>query len=119
MGVLLVTPLVLAFPDLFKVVGKARRAELGALLALLTTACFLIFSDRLLFTLRLHVLAFAVFPFVIWAAIPFGVSGCGIPKGQGGGGIPPVPTSEWAKKQVLRFAQDDKAGGSQIRVAKS
>jgi PAS domain S-box-containing protein len=78
MGVLLVTPLVLAFPNLLKVVGKARRAELAALLVLLTTACFLIFSDRLLFTLRLHVLAFAVFPFVIWAAIRFGVSGCAL-----------------------------------------
>ena len=38
-------------------------------------ACFIIFGDLPLVAVRLHVLAFAVLPFVMWAAIRFGVSG--------------------------------------------
>ena len=45
-------------------------------LLLLGVACFIIFSDQRLLPFKLHVLAFAVFPFVLWAAIRFGVSGC-------------------------------------------
>lgn len=76
MGVLLVTPFVLAFADLSRVRPRLRIAELTALVLLLSVACFFIFTDRTLFALRLHVLAFAVFPFVIWAAIRFSVVGC-------------------------------------------
>jgi integral membrane sensor domain MASE1 len=78
MGVLLLAPVVMTFHNLFKIRNTAQIAELVALLALLATACFAIFSDHLFAALRLHVLAFAVFPFVIWAAIRFGVSGCGL-----------------------------------------
>jgi len=78
MGVLLVTPLIVTFPALVNVVGKTRRAELAALLALLTIACLIVFHDPLFFALKLEVLAFAVFPFVMWAAIRFGVSGCAL-----------------------------------------
>src|SRR5882762_9821865 len=74
-GVLLVTPLALAFPNFLQIRPRVRIAEFAALLLLLTVACFIIFGDLPLFPVKLHVLAFAVLPFVIWAAIRFGVSG--------------------------------------------
>jgi PAS domain S-box-containing protein len=75
MGVLLVTPLVLTFPNLLGIRPRVRIAEFAALLLFLTVACFIVFGDLTLVPVRLHVLAFAVLPFVIWAAIRFGVSG--------------------------------------------
>ncbi|HJS98852.1 MAG TPA: MASE1 domain-containing protein [Terriglobales bacterium] len=78
MGVLLVAPLALTFPSLWKIRSQLRLAELTALVLLLSVACFFIFTDRTLFALKLNVLGFAVFPFVIWAAIRFGVSGCAL-----------------------------------------
>jgi two-component system, chemotaxis family, CheB/CheR fusion protein len=45
---------------------------------LLSVACFIIFSDQRWLPFKLHVLAFAVFPFVLWAAIRFGVGGCAL-----------------------------------------
>jgi len=73
-GVMLVTPLVLTLPSLFRIRERERVAELAALLVLLTAACFVVFGDLHLIPLRLHVLAFAVLPFVMWAAIRFGIS---------------------------------------------
>jgi len=73
-GVLLVTPLVFALPSLLAM-PRPKLAEFGALLALLTTACLIIFGDLALIPIRLHVLAFAVLPFVMWAAINFGIGG--------------------------------------------
>lgn len=78
MGVLLVAPLALTFPSLWKIRSRLRIAELTALVLLLSVACFFIFTDRTLFALKLNVLGFAVFPFVIWAAIRFGVGGCAL-----------------------------------------
>src|SRR5271169_5835872 len=75
MGVLLVTPLVLTFRSLLRIRSRVRIAEFAALLLFLVVACLIIFSDLTLVPVRLHVLAFAVLPFVIWAAIRFGVSG--------------------------------------------
>src|SRR5216684_4402721 len=75
MGVLLVTPLVLTFPNLLRIRPRVRIAEFAALLLLLTVACFIVFGDLPLIPVKLHVLAFAVLPFVMWAAIRFGVSG--------------------------------------------
>ena len=77
-GVLLVTPLVLTFPALLKVRGRNPVTELAVLLLLLTTACFIVFGELPLIPARLHVLAFAVLPFVMWAAIRFGVSGAAL-----------------------------------------
>jgi PAS domain S-box-containing protein len=74
-GVLLVTPLVLALPTLLGIRPRVHIAEFAALLLLLTAACFVIFGDLPLIPIRLHVLAFAVLPFVMWAAIRFGVIG--------------------------------------------
>src|SRR6266436_4118115 len=74
-GVLLITPLVLTLPNFLRSQHRTRITELAALLLLVTAACFLIFGDPSLVPVRLHVLAFTVLPFVMWAAIRFGVSG--------------------------------------------
>jgi PAS domain S-box-containing protein len=76
MGILLVAPLVLTLPKLRKICRSVRIAEFAALFLLLSIASCLIFSDQRLLPIKSHVLAFAVFPFVMWAAIRFGVSGC-------------------------------------------
>jgi PAS domain S-box-containing protein len=77
-GVLLITPLVLTLPNLLRSPHRTRITELAALLLLVTAACFLIFGDPSLVPVRLHVLAFTVLPFVMWAAIRFGVSGAAL-----------------------------------------
>jgi len=74
-GVLLITPLVFTLPRLLEIRSQAEVAEFAALLTLLTGACFIIFGDLHLIPIQLHVLAFAVLPFVMWAAIDFGVGG--------------------------------------------
>ena len=73
-GGLLITPLVLTFLGLLKIRPWARAAEFAALLLLLTLTSLVIFSDNVLLPVKLHVMAFAVLPFVIWAAIHFGMS---------------------------------------------
>ncbi len=77
-GVLLITPLVLTLPNFLRSQHRTRITELAALLLLVTAACFLIFGDPSLVPVRLHVLAFTVLPFVMWAAIRFGVSGAAL-----------------------------------------
>ena len=77
-GVLLVTPLVLTFPDFLRSRKQIPITEFAVLFLLLTSACLLIFGDPSLVPVRLHVLAFAVLPFVMWAAIRFGVSGASL-----------------------------------------
>jgi PAS domain S-box-containing protein len=77
-GVLLVTPLVFTLPSLLGIRSQSRIAELTALLLLLTAACAVIFGDLPLIPVRLHVFAFAVLPFVMWAAIDFGVGGAAL-----------------------------------------
>ena len=77
-GVLLVTPLALRFTDLLAIRSWARIRELAILLVLLAVTCFIIFADLPLIPVRLHVLAFAVLPFLMWAAIRFGVSGAAL-----------------------------------------
>jgi len=74
-GVLLITPLVIAVAIRPTETARPSLSEFGLLLALLTTACFIIFGDFPLIPVRLHVLAFAVLPFVMWAAIRFSVLG--------------------------------------------
>ena len=77
-GVLLVTPLVLTAPNLLRIRTRVRIAEFAALLLLLTLVCIIVFGDLPLIPVKLHFLAFAVLPFVIWAAIRFGVSGAAL-----------------------------------------
>ena len=77
-GVLLITPLVFTLPSLFRIRSRAQVIELAALLTLLTTTCFIIFGDLDLIPIRLHVMAFAVLPLVMWAAIDFSVGGASL-----------------------------------------
>jgi PAS domain S-box-containing protein len=77
-GVLLVTPLVFTLPGLLRLRSRARIVELIALLALLTVACSIVFGDWPVFPIHLHVLAFAILPFVMWGAINFGIGGAAL-----------------------------------------
>ena len=77
-GVLLVTPLVFTLPGLLRLRSRPRIIELATLLTLLTGACLVIFGDLPLIPIRLHALAFAVLPFVIWGAIAFGIAGAAL-----------------------------------------
>jgi PAS domain S-box-containing protein len=77
-GVLLITPLVLTLPDFLRSLHRTRITELAALWLAVTAACFLIFGEPNLVPVRLHVLAFTVLSFVMWAAIRFGVSGAAL-----------------------------------------
>jgi PAS domain S-box-containing protein len=74
-GVLLISPLVLTFADFLKLRDAARITELAVLLVLLTAACVIIFIEPPFIAVNLHFMAFATLPFVIWAAIDFGMSG--------------------------------------------
>jgi PAS domain S-box-containing protein len=77
-GVLLVTPLVLTFPRLLKSRPWADIAEYSALLLILSAICFLVFAKPSPIEVELHVFAFVVLPFVMWAAIRFGVGGAAL-----------------------------------------
>jgi PAS domain S-box-containing protein len=77
-GVLLVAPLMMTAPDLLRIRPRARIGEFAGLLLLLAATCFIFFGDLALIPVKLHVLAFAVLPFVMWAAIRFGVSGAAV-----------------------------------------
>jgi len=72
-GVLLVTPLALRFSDLSKFSDRHRITELTVLLVFLAVTCFLVFSDLPWMSVKMHVMTFAVLPFIIWAAIRFGL----------------------------------------------
>lgn len=76
MGVLLVTPLILALRQVDNPLSTARMIELLCLVAVLTATAFFVFLEHSWLVVKLDVLAFAVFPFVMWAAIRFGVAGC-------------------------------------------
>jgi PAS domain S-box-containing protein len=72
-GVLLVTPLALRFADFLKFGDRKRINELALLVLLVAITCAIIFGDLATIPVKLHVMAFAVLPFTIWAAIRFGV----------------------------------------------
>jgi two-component system sensor kinase FixL len=72
-GALLITPLVLTAINIARPRPLAPFGELAALIFSLLFACAVVFGDVTLFHVRLAVLAFAVLPFVIWAAIRFSV----------------------------------------------
>ena len=75
-GVLLVTPLVLTIPSLFRIRGWGRLAELFCLLVILVALCTAVFNDFSIVPVRM--MAFAILPIVIWAAVRFGVSGAAV-----------------------------------------
>ncbi|MFI5090357.1 MAG: MASE1 domain-containing protein [Terriglobales bacterium] len=75
MGVLLVAPLILTFRQLGRIRGTSRAIEGAVLLAGIALTCWFIFDNRFVTRTGEGVLAFSVFPFVVWAAIRFGISG--------------------------------------------
>jgi PAS domain S-box-containing protein len=77
-GGLLVTPLILTAVRLPKLRSWDRVTEFVALQLLLTLTSVAIFTDNVLVPVKLHVMAFVVLPFVIWAAIRFGISGASL-----------------------------------------
>jgi PAS domain S-box-containing protein len=72
-GVLLVTPLLLTIPTLWRIRRWGQLAELLCLLVILSVVCTVVFGDLPLVPARM--MAFIVLPLIIWAAIRFGVSG--------------------------------------------
>ncbi len=72
-GVLLVTPLALRFTDFSKLRDRDRITELAILLLLLAATCSVIFGDLPFIPVKLHFMAFAVLPLIMWAAIRFSV----------------------------------------------
>ncbi len=74
-GALLVTPLLFTASALLDVRSPTRLAQLAVLIVCSTAACIVVFGDLPFFPIRLHVLAFAVMPFVMWGAINFDVGG--------------------------------------------
>jgi PAS domain S-box-containing protein len=77
-GVLLVTPIVFTLPQLLRIRSRSSVAELTALAVVLAATCFVIFGDSPLIPIRLHALAFAVIPFVMWGAVRFGIAGASL-----------------------------------------
>ncbi len=75
-GVLLITPLVLTLPSLFRIRGWSRLAELVSLLVILVAVCTVVFYNFT--TVPVRMLSFAILPIVIWAAVRFGVSGAAV-----------------------------------------
>ena len=77
-GVLLVTPLILTLPSLLRIRSRASIGELATLLTFLIATCFVLFGHLSPIQVKFHVLAFAVLPFVMWAAIKFGTGGASL-----------------------------------------
>ena len=75
-GVLLVTPLVLTFPNFLRIRNWGRWAEFICLVTILTAVCAIVFGDLAVVPVRM--IAFAVLPLLMWAAIRFGVSGAAL-----------------------------------------
>ena len=75
-GALLVAPLILTAPTLWRHRTKGRLAEFLCLLLLLTVTCSVVFDDLPVVPVR--VVAFAILPIIIWAAIRFGVGGAAL-----------------------------------------
>ena len=73
-GVLLVTPLVLTLPEIFRIRSRRELLEFGLLMALVTTSSFIVFAGNLFVSVSLNFLAFGILPFVMWSAIRFGTA---------------------------------------------
>ncbi len=74
MGVIVLGPVALCLLQLKKV-KKQDFPELFALIGLVTVVCFSVFDRRLGLGVADNVLVFLIFPFIIWAAMRFGVAG--------------------------------------------
>ena len=73
-GALLVTPLLLTLPRLFRRRDHGGAWELGLLLVLVTATSLIVFSRVVAPSLSLDFLAFAVQPLVMWSAIRMGTA---------------------------------------------
>jgi PAS domain S-box-containing protein len=76
MGVLVVAPLILAGRELLRVCRGWRALELAAVSGAVLVTSLIIFGRWAV--VRDDVLAFVVFPFVVWAALRFGVAGAAL-----------------------------------------
>jgi PAS domain S-box-containing protein len=74
-GALLVTPLVFTAGSIPGLNDLRRVVEFALLLTLVTAASFILFGGVIVFPNEFRLLAFAVLPFVMWAAVMFGVGG--------------------------------------------
>lgn len=70
-GVILVTPVLLTFSQLVKLRHRGRLTELAILFLLLTVTCLVVLGE--LPSIPVRLVAFVVLPFVMWAAIRFGI----------------------------------------------
>ena len=77
MGVVVIAPLILSFSRLARLHGELRL-EFAGLVSAAFGVSFLVFDHRLGLGVADNVLAFMVFPFVIWAAIRFGIAGSAV-----------------------------------------
>jgi PAS domain S-box-containing protein len=77
-GALLVTPLVFTAGSIPGLQDLRRVIEFALLLTLVTAASFILFGGVVVFPNEFRLLAFAIVPFVMWAAVMFGVGGTAI-----------------------------------------
>jgi two-component system, NarL family, sensor histidine kinase FusK len=78
MGILIAAPLVLTASQAVTLVQRSNTAELASLFAGTVVTTLLIFGQALGYSVRDDVLAFALFPFVMWAAIRFRLIGAAL-----------------------------------------
>jgi len=74
MGVLLLAPFLLTGRQLFRR-NKNRQIEFVGIVVLVMAVCIFLFDSRVGITVAEDLLAFAVFPLVMWAAVRFEVAG--------------------------------------------
>jgi PAS domain S-box-containing protein len=78
MGVLIVAPLLLTFAGLLSIRQPSQLLKFGAILLGTVLSCLLIFDRWLGFPAGEDMFGFAVFPFVVWAAIQFEAPGAAV-----------------------------------------
>lgn len=74
MGVLIITPLILALPRLFTIRGK-RRLELAVLMLSAAATCLLIFNSSIGVVVGTEILVLGLVPFLLWSAMRFELGG--------------------------------------------
>jgi PAS domain S-box-containing protein len=77
MGIVVIAPLILSFSQLALLHGE-KRLEFAGVVSAAFGVSLLVFDHRLGLGVADNVLVFLVFPFVIWAAIRFGILGSAV-----------------------------------------
>ncbi len=77
-GILSAAPLLLSLGEWAHLHPARRILEFLGLLLLLSATCLLLFGEPRQIAARHSVLALVVFPFILWAAIRFGISGTAV-----------------------------------------